>query len=447
MGSSSRCQLISRYWALGLLGLIVASYRLWVPALWSDNTPLPPVPVSGFPSWFDLAYRWIGLPVLVIGCVLAIGFRGHSRSHIGWALVGCTLIAGVALDQHRLQPWVYQTLLYSAWLVLLPNRITIGLMQILTISIYFYSSIGKFDYQFVHTVGQDFLATAGMLFGLDITTWDETLRSRVVLVFPIAELTTALMLMLPRTRRWGGYVAIAMHVSLIFLLSPLGMNHSVGVLAWNAVLAGQAYLLFAKRSVATAKAPVPDDSNSDEVNLASGLNSRSWRSVVAFIILGLALALPLSERRDQVGDAALHWDHWLSWSLYSPHNSRFNLEVHRSLVSEFPESWRGAVREDIDADGWHPLDLGQLSLDVRGVPIVPQARYQLGLAVAIARSHGTREGVGSSLRGVLRFSSERLDGNRREEWLMNLKAMKKHADAFWLLEKQSERGLEGKHRQ
>ena len=142
----------------------------------------------------------------------------------------------------------------------------------------------------------------------------------------------------------------------------------------------------------------------------------------------------MSERRDRIDDTAFHWDHWLSWALYSPHNSRFNLEVHRSLVAEFPESWNGAVGSDPDADGWHALDLGQLALDIRGIPIVPQARYQLGLAVAIAHSHDTREGVASSLRGVVRSSSGRLDGKRREQWLVNLDAMRKRAKEFWMLE-------------
>lgn len=424
---SSRIPFVSRYWALGLLVLIAASYRLWIPTLWSADLGFPPVPMTGLPIWIHLGYRWIALPTLVMGCLLAAGVRGYSRSHLGWMLVGFTLIVGVVLDQHRLQPWVYQALLYSAWMVLLPGRIVIRSMQILTISIYLYSSIGKFDFQFVHTVGQDFLATAGRLFAADVSTWDETLRSRVVLVFPIAELATALMLILPRTRRIGGYAAITMHVSLLVWLSPLGMNHSLGVLAWNAILAGQAYLLFARPAIATKTQQPPDSQPHD-----------SWRSVVAVVLLGSALALPLSERRDHIDDASLHWDHWLSWALYSPHNSRFHFEVHRSLCSEFPESWGGAVGDDIDADGWHQIDLGQLALEIRGVPMVPQARYQIGLALAIAQSHDIPT-VGSSVRGVLRSSSRRLDGTRQEQWLMNLDAMRKRADAFWLLGNQNAR--------
>lgn len=393
----------------------------------------PPVPVADFPDAMHLAYSWIAVPTLAIGCLLASGFLTQSRIHFGWILIGFTLVVGVALDQHRLQPWVYQTLLYSAWMVLLPGRLAIRCMQILTISIYLYSSMGKFDYQFVHTVGQDFLATIGRLVGLDISTWDDTTRSRVVLAFPLAELATALLLIIPRTRRVGAYIAIVMHFSLIVLLSPLGMNHSLGVLAWNAVLAGQAYLLFIKSVVPPESQPAPDESSASESHHTPIPQSNSWRSVVSVMLLGLALVLPLSERRDHIDDTSLHWDHWLSWALYSPHNSRFNLEVHRSLVSDFPDSWSGAVGDDTDADGWHPLDLGQLALDIRGVPIVPQARYQLGLAMAITQSHDT-PGIESLVRGVLRSSSRRLDGTRREQWLMNLDAVRKRARGFWFLE-------------
>jgi hypothetical protein len=441
----------------------------------------------GVPSWLPLAFSWVAMPMLILGCAFAMGVASNVRTHdqrtrFGWLLIGLTLLVGFVLDQHRLQPWAYQTALYSAWFVCLPKNVAVRCMRILTISIYVYSSIGKFDYQFTHTVGQDFLLTTGSLIGVDVGTWDGSLRHRIVLAFPLVELLAALLLIVPPARRLGGGLAMAMHVNLIVLLSPWGMNHSWGVLAWNAVLAGQAYLLFV--IPLTVVEPTSDgatepkqagETESDDLRSRMSLGRHPWRTAIAVGLLGLAVLLPLSERRDFKSASAWHWDHWLSWALYSPHNSRFQWEVHRSLTSNFPEAWGDAVGDDFDGDGWHEVDLGTLALTVRGVPVVPQARYQLGWALAIIESlkvpnevgnevgNGIRDGVGdgvdsrfgngtseeidqkkaasqdvanqfkNGVRGVLRSSSRRRDGERSEQWLMNLADMQKASRAFWLL--------------
>lgn len=401
----------SQYWAIASMLLVLVTYRLWLPAWWTQAEYYPSIPLVAVPHWLSVGVSMLLVPVLsVASTILVLVPRSGRCLRAAWLAIATALLLGFLTDQHRLQPWAYQTFLYAWMFVWLPATLRIHAFRILTLSIYFYSSIGKFDYQFLHTVGQEFLVTAADLAHWDWSAWSD--RSRLIMAagFPSAELAIAILLAVPRTRSWGGCLAIAMHASVIALLSPWGLNHSSGVIAWNVVLAGQAYWLFVRRPSTTA----------DVVSVG---RYRSLGVTLAGSMILLALTLPLTERRGRDDPDAWHWDHWLSWALYSPHNSRVDVEVYGGIVDSLPPALQSAIVEDTDGDSWRELDLGRLSLDARGVPILPQARYQLQLAIAIAQAQGwTHE-----IRAVARSVSNRRDGTRTEIWMNHLEAMQKAA--------------------
>lgn len=414
--NSLRSLSITRYWAISFAALLMASLGLWLPQHGSSVAAYPAVPMVAWAGPLAQPFGYLALPMFVAFCVAVFVFDDDSMRHrtfrrIAWCAISAALILGFLIDQHRLQPWAYQTCLYGLIWTLVSRQHSLPLLRVITASIYFYSSLGKFDFQFVHTVGQEFLSTAAGFVGLDSSAWDESLRHRLVLIFPATECLVAVACLAPPTRKLGGVLAIAMHGSLLLMLSPWGMNHSFGVLTWNVVLAGQAYFLFVR--------PVETPAVADRPFV---------RWALASILTLLVVVLPWSERRDRTNDGAWHWDHWLSWSLYSPHTSRFYFEVHRSRLSDVAPELRAAIDVDPDGDGWHAIDMGKWSLDLRGVPVLPQARYQLLLAIKLAERHDWRDAV----RGVVRSASDRHDGTRREEWLIGQKEMEKAASTYWL---------------
>ncbi|EMI45714.1 hypothetical protein [Rhodopirellula sp. SWK7] len=416
---SDRRDPMSRYWAVSLALLVAASFRLWGPAEWTQTAFYPGVPLFAVPAWFVRFAAYATVPLLVGSCaVVFFADRRDLLRRTGWLTIAVVLAIAFLTDQHRLQPWAYQSFLY-AWLFwLLPARLTAPAFRVLTISIYFYSSMGKFDFQFLHTVGQEFLGTVASWLSMDISQWDQ--RGRLIAAggFPSVELTLAMLLMIPRTRWIGGLLAIIMHVGLIVILSPWGMHHSLGVICWNAVLAGQAYWLFIypqRERSSESQDSMPRDEGA--------ICCQPIRVSLASAIVLAAVLLPLTERRGRYDRGNWHWDHWLSWALYSPHNSRVQIEVHRSTLDDLSPALREVVLEDSNEDAWCEFDLGQLSLQTRGVPILPQARYQLKLAIAIAEQRGwTHE-----IRGVLRSASDRWDGTRDEQWMNRLEAMQEAA--------------------
>lgn len=432
---------LSIYWAVAFAALIVSSYRLWLPAQWTSAAAYPAVPLfdwlTPFEFWLDRAW----LPMMAAAIVMVLS--GRTRFvRLGWAAVSFILLLAIGVDQHRLQPWAYQTALYGLVFSIAWNAGPLPLIRALAISVYFFSAVGKLDFQFLHTVGQDFLVTAGSAFGLDATQWPVEVRLWAAACFPATEALIAALLIFPGSRRVGGALVVIMHVVLIGLLSPWGLGHSPGVLTWNAVLAGQAVWLFllpaeGQSDTQPNRSGVVDApaDESEEICDASdqSLHRLSRRRPADFYLAALivtaACLLPWGERRGW-------WDHWPSWALYAPHSSRFNLQVHASHRRRLPDLLRQSVQPDQDDDRWHDVDLGHWSLKARGVPVLPQARYQLGLAIRLAKV-AERSTAGDAtplaIRGILQSASDRWTGRRKEQWFASAAEMKQATDQFWLL--------------
>lgn len=404
------------FWSLALLALMAATFRLWLPASWIGAGDYPAVPMFD-PATVGLSQQtsdFLSIATtfaIAIACFVTVGM---GRSRWAWPIIAVSLAIAVALDQHRLQPWVYQSFLYAVLLASASrtesgrlSEATFRLLRLLTISVYLFSAAGKFDFQFLHTVGQDFLTTPLQWIGVDVSTWSARTRLIAATTFPTFELCVAMMLCWPRTRVFGVWMATAMHLGLIAVLSPMGLGHSPGVLVWNVVMAMQAWWLFAGPVVET------DDEPRSENGRASTL---SWVAIV------IALVMPIFERGG-------YWDHWLSWALYSPHSSRATLQIHESAIDQLPEAWRVAVTADDDSDRWHDLNLGQLSLAIRRVPVVPQARYQWALADRIIQESGIKNQV----RGKVQSASDRWTGQRGEQWWTRPDEFQRAGESFWLV--------------
>ena len=393
----------ARVWAIGLVVLILVTFPIWIPP-WGRAPAYPRVPWIAVPGaeWVVAAVESVALAVLLIGLAAAV-YRGADRWC--WWGVAAALAVLIALDQHRLQPWAYQSLLYAALFAGMSWREGRRWVIAIAISIYFYSASGKFDYQFVHTVGHQMVQTLAAPIG---GVGDAT-ATKLAFALPTGELAIAIALTLPRTRRIGGVCAIAMHLTLIGLLGPWSLSHSLGVLAWNGLLAIQGVLLF-------VVSPRPME-RSDPQGPPPAPRLLRWAIRLA---VAAALLLPLTERSG-------YWDHWTSWALYSPHNSRVDIQIHQSAIDRMPSDVV-AFLDDQDNDRWSDLEIGQWSLQRRWVPVYPQARYQLDLAVRLAERHD----LGQAIRVKMKSVSDRWTGERQETFLIGAKELKREAGRYWL---------------
>lgn len=428
---------LRQVWAWGMLALLAATWKLWIPRI---DPPLPAVDFPAVPMLRipQAAARLID-PLAIVAVLagltaLAIGAKPRLPGESGLAgamwrregqgaalLVGLGLTAMMILNQHRIQAWAYQGWLYCWVFAAMGNatRCRRGLL-LLTSTLYLYSAMGKFDQQFLRTVGPAF---AARLFPRtaaapepDGTTAD---WGATVLMLPAIELLIGILVLIPRTRFWAGWGAVAMHSLLIVSLGPWGLKQSSGVILWNLMLAWQAIWLLV-RHPCVASAGQPD---SDRL---SGAGDR-WLRRIAVAVLGGAIILPLGERLPH-GATYGYWDHWPSWALYSPHTSRTDIEVHRSALPLLPSSARSVARAIEGESGWLEIPLDRWSLAEFAAPVYPQARFQLGVASAL--SLGLPD---DAIRAKVRSTADRLSGRRNETWLGSGTAIRQATQAYWLL--------------
>src|SRR5262245_32735915 len=122
-----RTRLLSRVLALFALSLVAATWPLWTP-----EHGFPQVPLIGRPTLFSSVAQWIalaGMLVSLMGLLLRPVPAAGSRA----CLIALALCAGylVLADQQRLQPWMYQFLLWAAVLSLCEPALAIRLLRLL----------------------------------------------------------------------------------------------------------------------------------------------------------------------------------------------------------------------------------------------------------------------------------------------------------------------------
>ena len=363
---------LQRWTAVSCLALIAATWRLWIP-----QAVFPQVPAFAIlctaPAWID----WICLVCLMAGLsLLAAGRSGHLNTS-GCLLVLVSLLVFFCLDQHRFQPWAYQLWLFTAiWLCCGVNY-RLNLMNWLLISIYFYSAMGKLDFEFLHTVGQQMLGAIANLVGQETSNISASLKIALVAIFPVVELAIAVGLAWATSRRLAGLFAIGLHLALIVILGPLGLNHRLGVLIWNAQFVGIAYFLFVAKRISVPGSEIDEAPlKPQHAGQRKGFLQTLCGALIAFVIV-----MPCTERFGI-------WDHWPSWALYAPHSSRVVVEVAAPSVRRLPAELVALINlptpEANEMPVWVRIPIDAWSLHSLDTPIYPQSRFQLGVAQQVA---------------------------------------------------------------
>jgi hypothetical protein len=380
----NRAVWLRRVWSLSGLLLIAATWRLWTPQSVFPRVPLFAA-AGGVPDWCD----WLGGLALLLGL---LGVLGRPASRVGqycaWiVIVALSLL--ICIDQHRLQPWAYQLLLFSALMTARAPPFELAFARLLLVSIYLFSALSKLDYLFLRTLGQQFLETLVLPLGWQPQTWPPAARLLGAGLFPAGELLIAIGLLLPATRKASAKAAVALHVVLLFILGPWGLRHQLGVLIWNVSFVAQLVVLFLLAPAAVARPALPEA-------------PRFWRRIVGGLMTAV-LFLPLLEPWGGL-------DHWLAWQVYAPRNSRAMVYILRTQADRLPDDLQPLLAADDGLTPWRRLDIDRWSLRTLGAPLYPQDRFQLGVALAVA----DRWQLGKAIRVVQQDAANRWTGRRKE---------------------------------
>ena len=399
-------------------------------ALWLPPFRYPQVPLVSFLRDWPMAVQVVAFVGSLAGTFFAKRPQSRPTRRIRHAV--CAVGFGIlfAFDQHQLQPWAYQLCILHGWLALANPRWMLTGWRWLTISIYVYSALSKFDYSFCVNHGPFLLDGFLHVFGDDTGTrdWPSHLRFAAAAAMPMMELLTAGLLCFQRSQRIGLWLTISMHLFLIAALGPWGHNHSTGVLIWNLFFIIQNALLF--------PSPIPLDDplraflqrRSDqekplsEVPITGNEDSpRSHRLAIAgWVLLAIPLLAPL-------GEPFGLWDHWPSWAVYAARPERVTVFVHEDEVARIPAELQQYLLPPEPLDVWQPFHIDRWSLEATHTPIYPEARFQVGVALALADQCEL-----STMKLTIDSPPNRWTGRRTRREYIGLEAIHELARTFWL---------------
>lgn len=384
---------LRRVVALATAGMVALSWPLW-----AGTHAIPRVPFAGR----------IPVPPLVadlnaaLVLLAAVAGAGLARQWRPWyAISTVVLVWLVLLDQHRFQPWAYQYLMVLLPLAALPRGEGLRYARWWLVALYVHSGLSKLDVSFCDGLGLAFLRAALEPFGLYPSAWPTPWRRLAVLTMPLGEIAVAAALAWPRARRVGRVGAVLLHATLVVILGPIGLGHSLIVLTWNAAMAAEVWVAFGPE-------------------LAAGWSPGrgTWAGLPVKAVFLAGVLLPLGERWGV-------FDAWPSHALYASHVGRVDVYLHAEELERWPPPVRAYVRAGQGT--WRRLDLTAWSRDVRGTPLYPQERAWLGLAEGLAARYG-----GRLVRVVMFGPADRWRGRRRREEAIGLTAIRALGDRFLL---------------
>jgi hypothetical protein len=401
--SIARYTLFRRVFATTTLALVAATWRLW--AIESDY---PCVPLIQFgvsaPAWLDWVLRLCLVSLLV--ALFVISGRSPWERPLSLAtavvLIGCFM-----LNQHRMQPWAYLAAIGCFTFTCQDPGRTFRLWRLLCVSIYVYSAISKADVAFINGMGHRFLETGLSFLGIDPSDLPRNLNVVAIAAMPLCELLIGIGLILRHGKRWALPLCMALHSSLILILSPMGLNHRPGVLIWNAALMVEVLLLFTGH-----------EQPEDLTVIGSG---RSARARLAECVAFIAVACPLLEPTGW-------FDHWPAWNLYSEQTDKVEILVRTDRLTRFPWELRRLSVPSRKDPKWSKAYIEEWSLQTLLAPIYPEDRFQVGVALALAERYRLDEAI------MVRIHSppNRISGQRSSHVIVGAQGLRKEAESFIL---------------
>lgn len=325
---------------------------LFSPHLWASKERFFPV-IRPFDIPFSFTFPYDAL------CLLFFIISGTFWIFLGKRWPGCIAIGCLLIellqDQMRWQPWVYLYLL-----LLLPHLLRSGkkaneqlildCSQWIFAGVYVWSGIHKLNANFIHgTFAQITHAFGGEAM---FTRWQNA-----GYLIPLIEMGTGICLLSTRFRKAGLCAAIVIHIAILFYLSPMVLNHNSIVYPWNVAMILMALVLFGKTR-----------------NPALPVLREMSGHPMAMLPAALVWLFPIL-------NLSGHWDHYLSFSLYSDKPSTYYIAIEESQIGKIDKRLQQYFVSIPGLQGGQLIDIDKWSHAELNVPFYPQLKSfkKLGL--------------------------------------------------------------------
>ena len=184
-------------------------------------------------------------------------------------------------------------------------------------------------------------------------------------------------------------------------------EHQPGVLIWNLFFLIQNNMLFLRTS--SSQPFHPDNSISSSIQIGN----RIARFLVITVILWPSL------------ESFGFCDHWPAWAVYAAKPERVTVTVHSDELPNLPEHLSQYLGHQLVIDDSHPLRIDRWSLDALYVPIYPQDRFQVGVALYLARRFDLKQ-----IQVVIEGPADRWSGKRAVHRYNGIESLNTLADSY-----------------
>lgn len=216
--------------------------KIWSFKTWITDRIYPVIPpldivknVPGFVHLFAFGFSLLAL--------LLILFKENRLLLISLFL---SEILSCSLDTVRWQPWEYMYLCILLIMIInfhKPKNIIL-LVHLFLVSVYVFSGLHKLNRSFLSLAWMNMILID--FFGLSM---DVILKYKlffVGLLIPIVELALAILLLISKSKRKISYVLMGIHVVILIVIGPFGLQHNSVVWFWNLAMIGMLLIIYVK---------------------------------------------------------------------------------------------------------------------------------------------------------------------------------------------------------
>ncbi|HQX52888.1 MAG TPA: hypothetical protein PLR25_23405 [Planctomycetaceae bacterium] len=339
-----RCRLAIRILAGFEFVLILATWPLW----WGGSA-FPAIPLIGGVALPLIVDRLL-VGTLLSACAITATGIGDRRWNLAARITALVAAAILVLsDQHRLQAWHWLFMLGLGASFFGPAQ-GLQLLRAVLASVYVCSALSRISAIAHQGMSAAIVDQLLRMLGIDSRAAGGGKLEILCHGFNAGELIVGLMLIYPKTRRYGILSAVALHGTLLIALGPFGLRHHSAVLLWNLCFVCLIPVVFAGPTA-----------------VAESERSRErWAYHAAKLFVWL---FPLS---GLIGVA----DNWPSWQLYSMRPETWTLRINDADRNHLPKSLQPHVSEASPLDHWVTVRMDRWSLAETESPIYPEDRFQ-----------------------------------------------------------------------
>jgi len=311
--------------------------------LWMADRYFPVAPVFDFLS-FPNEFHFFLFFFSMIGIASAFFFPNKK---IVLASVVIIEVASCLLDQMRWQPWEYQYLLTFLFFLFSNNRKQFLLLfAFLMAATYSFSGIHKFSGSFLYAFWDKIFLYDFLHLPYNMITDPLVHYSGVLL--SIIEVFIGIGILFSRHRRYISFLAVLMHLFIVLIFGPFGLNYNGIILPWNLAMIALVLVLFHR---------------GEQLNFTLAF-FKNRLNIIVFLLVGVLPALCLFGK----------WDDYLSFNLYSGNVK--TLVICVDDVQAYPEleKYKSSLKNNTFCNDAYRINTNVWALDELKVMVYPEER-------------------------------------------------------------------------